>query len=88
MQKFGNKSGCSWGGTLTDKGTGFNEYTCLDECKKAGKAVCNNFLIKDNGQCILYAGTCRVKDLGTADSKIFEAYHNNANNYVRTGEKK
>ena len=59
-QKFGSKkSGCSNGGAMTDKGTGFNQYTCFDQCRKAGKDKCNNFLIKDNGHCQLFAGTCK-----------------------------
>jgi hypothetical protein len=93
LQRFGTKSGCSSGGAATDKGVGFNEYTCLDECKKIGSAKCNNYLIRDNGQCILYAGTCRVQSKGTADSKIFEVYHFKEGtgipgNYKRVGENK
>jgi len=84
-QRFGAKSGCSSGGTATDKGKGFNEYTCLDECKKAGKAKCNNFLIKDDSQCILYAGTCRVTNKGSEPSKVFEVFQNN---FVLAGEHK
>ncbi len=57
-QKFGDKSSCLNGGTKIDKGAGFNEYTCFDECKKAGKAICNNYLITETGNCELYAGTC------------------------------
>jgi hypothetical protein len=77
QQRFGQGSNCASGGTTTNKGTGYNEYTCLDECKKAGSSVCNNFEIRTSGQCILYSGTCSPSSLGSSSSRVFEVYHKN-----------
>jgi hypothetical protein len=62
---------------VTNKGAGFNQYTCFDECRKAGSAKCNNFMIKDDGNCQLFSGTCKL--VKAEDSKVFEVYHKESN---------